>query len=76
MTTYEHAMLGVTGTLAVGLHRKYGWEIVALAGFVAVLPDWDGLSLLFGAGTFDRVHRTLGHNLPACILLGVVVAAL
>ena len=76
MTTYEHAMLGVTGTLAAGLHRKYGWEIVALAGFVAVLPDWDGLSLLFGAATFDRVHRTLGHNLLVCVMLGVVVAAL
>jgi membrane-bound metal-dependent hydrolase YbcI (DUF457 family) len=76
MTTYEHAMLGVTGTLAAGLHRKYGWEIVALAGFVAVLPDWDGLSLLFGAAAFDRVHRTLGHNLLVCILLGAVVAAL
>ncbi len=76
MTTYEHAMLGVTGALAAGLHRKYGWEIVALAGFVAVLPDWDGLSLLFGAAAFDRVHRTLGHNLLVCTLLGACVAAL
>ena len=76
MTTYEHAMLGVTGAMAVGLHRKYGWEIVALAGFVAVLPDWDGLSLFFGAATFDRLHRTLGHNLLIGLLLGLAVAAL
>jgi membrane-bound metal-dependent hydrolase YbcI (DUF457 family) len=76
MTTFEHAMLGVTGTLAAGLHRRYGWQIVALGGLVAVLPDWDGLSILCGAAVFDRVHRTLGHNLPICILLGAVVAAL
>ena len=76
MTTYEHAMLGVTGTLAVGLHRRYGWQIVALGGFVSLLPDWDGLSILFGAAAFDRVHRTVGHNLPVCMLLGAVVAAL
>ena len=76
MTTYEHAMLGVTGALAAGLHRKYGWEIVALAGFVAVVPDWDALSILFGAAEFDRVHRTLGHNLLVCVPLGVAVGAL
>jgi len=46
MTTYEHAMLGITGALAAGLHRRYGWQIVAMAGVTAVLPDWDGLSLL------------------------------
>lgn len=76
MTTFEHAMLGVTGTLAAGLHRRYGWQIVALGGLVAVLPDWDGLSILCGAAVFDRVHRTLGHNLPICLVLGVVVASL
>ncbi len=76
MTTFEHAMLGVTGALGAGLHRRYGWQIVALGGLVAVLPDWDGVSILFGAAVFDRVHRTLGHNLPICILLGALVAAL
>ncbi|OHB84669.1 MAG: hypothetical protein A2V98_21640 [Planctomycetes bacterium RBG_16_64_12] len=76
MTTYEHAMLGVTGTLAAGLDRRYGWQIVALGGFVAVLPDWDGLSILCGAAVFDHLHRSLGHNLLVCTLLGAVVAAL
>lgn len=76
MTTFEHAMLGVTGTLAAGLHRRRGWQIVALGGVVSVLPDWDGLSILCGAAVFDRVHRTVGHSLPVCILLGAVVAAL
>ena len=28
------------------------------------------------AAVFDRVHRTLGHNLLVCVLLGAVVAAL
>jgi len=76
MTTYKHAMLGVTGTLAAGLDRRYGWQIAAVAGFIAVLPDWDGLSIVFGAAVFDRAHRTLGHNLLVCTLLGAVVAAL
>ena len=76
MTTYEHAMLGVTGVLTVGLDRRYGWPIVALGGFIAVLPDWDGLSILCGAAVFDRVHRTAGHNLLVCVLLGAAVAAL
>jgi hypothetical protein len=76
MTTYEHAMLGVTGALAAGLDRRWGWPIVATAGFVAVLPDWDGLAILFGPAVFDRVHRTLGHNLLVCVLLGAAVAGL
>ncbi len=76
MTTFEHAMLGVTGALAAGLDRRWGWPIVAVAGFVAVLPDWDGLAILFGVAVFDRVHRTLGHNLLVCLSLGAVVAAL
>lgn len=76
MTSYEHAMLGVTGTLAAGLHRRYGWEIVALGGLAAILPDWDGWSLAFGAAAFDRIHRTAGHNVFACSLLAAAVAAL
>jgi len=60
MTTFEHAMLGVDGALAAGLDRRWGWPIVAVAGFVAVLPDWDGLAILFGVAVFDRVHRTVG----------------
>jgi len=76
MTTFEHAMLGVDGALAAGLDRRWGWPIVALAGFVAVLPDWDGLAILFGVGVFDRVHRTVGHNLLVCLSLGALVAAL
>jgi membrane-bound metal-dependent hydrolase YbcI (DUF457 family) len=68
-------MLGVTGTLAIGLHRRYGWKIVAAAGAVAVLPDWDGLSILFGAAAFDKVHRAWGHNLLVAGLSGATVMA-
>jgi len=76
MTVYEHVMLGTGGALAAGLHRRYGWQIVAMAGVAAALPDWDGISLLFGPVAFDRFHRALGHNLLACSLSGAALAAL
>lgn len=68
-------MLGSAGALAAGLHRR-GWEIVALAGVAAVVPDWDGLSLLFGAAAFDRLHRAAGHSLLVATALAVVLAAI
>lgn len=73
MTTFEHAMLGATGAMAVGLHRR-SWEIVALAGVAAVLPDWDGLSILFGAAPFDQFHRTVGHSVLVATIVAVLVA--
>jgi len=75
MTTYEHAMLGACGAVAAGLHRRFGWPIVATAAVTAVLPDWDGLSLALGPTLFDRLHRAAGHNLLVCVLLGAAVAA-
>lgn len=75
MTSYEHVMLGVTGCMAAGLHRSYGWPLVAMAGLAAVLPDWDGLTLLAGAAAFDHGHRTWGHSLWAAALVGALVAA-
>lgn len=74
MTSYEHFMLGFNGTLAAGLQRRCGWSVAAMAGVAAVLPDWDGLSLVFGAAAFDRVHRTWGHNVFAAVLLATAVA--
>lgn len=73
MTTFEHAMLGTTGALAVGLHRR-SWQIVAMAGVAAVLPDWDGLSLLFGAAAFDQIHRAVGHSLWTATAVTILVA--
>jgi len=76
MTTFEHALLGITGTIAVGIHGRYGWSIAAMAGAAAVSPDWDGLSLLFGGVTFDVAHRAWGHNLFVACLVGAAVGAI
>ena len=73
MTTYEHAMLGIDGVLALGLHRRYGWQIVAAGGCAAVLPDWDGLTLLLGANCYAAAHRVWGHNLLVAGLLGAAL---
>ena len=62
MTTYEHAMLGVCQALCLGLHRRHGWRPAALAGVLAVVPDWDGLTLVCGLEVFDRAHRAWGHS--------------
>lgn len=76
MTTFEHALVGVNGLLASGLQRRYGWQLAALAGLAAIAPDWDGLTLLHSAELFDRGHRVWGHNLLACVLLGMALGLL
>ncbi len=76
MTTFEHAMLGANAVLASGLHRRYGWHVVVLAGVCAVAPDWDGLTLLYDVQTFDRGHRVWGHNLLACFLTGILLGSI
>ena len=73
MTTFEHAMLGTTGALAAGLQHR-SWQIVAMAGVAAVLPDWDGLSLLFGAAAFDQIHRAVGHSVVVATTVAIVLA--
>lgn len=76
MTTYEHVMLGVNGTLAVGLHERYGWKIVAMAGLAAASPDLDGLTWLVSNDLFSIGHRVWGHNVMACLLLGILIGVL
>ncbi len=76
MTTFEHAMLGATGSIALGLHRRYGWRIVLVASIAAIAADWDGLTLLLDAELFAAGHRRWGHNLLACLLAGSAVAFL
>lgn len=76
MTTFEHAMVGVCGAFAAGLHNRFGWRIAALAGAAAITPDWDGLTLLFGANVFADSHRIWGHNLIVCAAIGLLLAAL
>lgn len=76
MTTFEHALLGITATLATGLHRHYGWSIAAMAGAAAISPDWDGLSLVFGGAAYDLAHRAWGHNVFVACLVGAAVGAI
>jgi membrane-bound metal-dependent hydrolase YbcI (DUF457 family) len=75
MTTFEHVLLGVNGALVLGLHERFGWQAAALAGVAAAAPDWDGLTILAGAALFADAHRVWGHNLLACALLGLAIAA-
>ncbi len=63
MTVYEHIMLGGSLGLAAGLQRRYGWDVIALAGVAAALPDLDGLSIAFGPQAYASAHRVWGHNL-------------
>jgi hypothetical protein len=67
-------------------HGLIGWLIAqplperrdrVLVTAAAVLPDLDGLPILWGLGAYDRFHHTFGHNLfaglavtLACFLLG------
>lgn len=76
MTTIEHALLGVNGVFASGLHRRYGWPLAAMAGLAAVSPDWDGLTLALGPTLFDRAHRVWGHNFLMCAVSGVIIGGL
>jgi membrane-bound metal-dependent hydrolase YbcI (DUF457 family) len=75
MTVYEHAMIGIDGALALGLNQRWGWPIVAMAGAAAVLPDLDGLTLLFGLHWYAEGHRLWGHNLLVVGIAAVVVSA-
>jgi membrane-bound metal-dependent hydrolase YbcI (DUF457 family) len=76
MTLYEHAMLGATGALAAGLHRRCGWQIVAMAGCVAAVPDWDGALLFVDRQGFASIHRIWGHNLLVAGLVGLALGLL
>lgn len=68
-------MLGINGALAANLHRRFGWQLVALAGVAAVAPDWDGLTILFSTPLFNESHRVWGHNILACALVGLVIGS-
>lgn len=75
MTTFEHAMVGATACLSTGVHRTYGWKIVAVAALAGISPDWDGLTLLVSNSAFAAGHRVWGHNLLAAVTGGILVAA-
>jgi membrane-bound metal-dependent hydrolase YbcI (DUF457 family) len=69
-------MFGATLALATGCHRRREWMLVAVAGLAAALPDWDALSLAFGANAYAKVHRVWGHNLLVAGCTGALVGAL
>lgn len=75
MTTFEHAMLGVDGVLATGLHRRYGWKLPVMAGVLANSPDWDGLTLLLGPTAFEKAHRVWGHNFVVCAAVAIMLCS-
>jgi membrane-bound metal-dependent hydrolase YbcI (DUF457 family) len=75
MTVFDHAMVGICGTLASGVQRRHGWQVVALAGCMAVLPDADGLSILLGMNAYIAVHRVWGHSLLVAGLAAAIVSA-
>jgi hypothetical protein len=73
MTSFEHAMLGINGVMAAGLHRKCGYQIVAMAAVAAVIPDWDGATILVSRWAFVEGHRVWGHNVLACLIMGIAI---
>jgi hypothetical protein len=74
VAVYEHVMVGANLAFVTGLHGRYGWRITALAAFASALPDWDGLSILFGGPAYARAHRVWGHNLLVAVISGSLVA--
>ena len=76
MTTFEHAMLGIDGVLAVGLDRRWGWSLCAMAAVASAFPDWDGLTILGGASLFAAGHRIWGHALIVCLSVAAIFAML
>jgi len=76
MTTFEHAMVGVNGALALGLHHSLGWKIIALSAVAAIAPDWDGLPMLIDMEAYEHGHRVWGHSILSCVLLGMLLGAI
>jgi membrane-bound metal-dependent hydrolase YbcI (DUF457 family) len=76
MTVYEHFMLGGSLALASGLEPRYGWRIIGMAAIASALPDWDGLSILFGSAAYVRAHRVWGHNLLVATATGGITGLL
>ena len=74
MTPPEHGLVGFNAAIALGLHKRGGWKIVAMATFVAMVPDWDWLACLWGNDAFQTIHRVWGHAIVSCLLTALVVA--
>ncbi len=57
-----------------GVHQQYGWPGTALMLAAGVLPDLDGLGIVFGWRFYQRHHRVLGHGLPLTLAGPVLLA--
>ena len=73
MTSPEHTMVGILGAMALGLHKRFGWPVVAFAAVVSNVPDWDGLPMLFDMQRFESGHRVWGHNLVVIVATSVAL---
>ncbi len=73
MTTPEHTLVGVHFAIATGMHNRFGWRAVVLAGVVSNIPDLDGLPFLVDTDTFVAIHRIWGHNVLAILVSSVLV---
>lgn len=74
MTSLEHSLIGIQCALALGIQRRFGWRGVALAGVSSVIPDWDGLPMLFDMGRFESAHRVWGHSILVMVIVSMLVA--
>ena len=72
MTPIEHGFVGFYTTIALGLHRRFGWKAVASSAFIAMTPDWDWLACLWGDAAFCEIHRVWGHAIVSCLAVAIV----
>ncbi len=73
MTSPEHTMVGILGALALGLHKRYGWQVVAFAAVASNVPDLDGLPMLIDMERFESGHRVWGHNFLLIVATSIVL---
>ncbi len=74
MTTPEHTLVGIHTAIALRVHERFGWTVVALAGIASNFPDWDGLPMLVDIARFEAGHRVWGHNFVWITISSFVVA--
>jgi LexA-binding, inner membrane-associated putative hydrolase len=59
-----------------GVQEEYGWAGTALVIAAGVLPDLDGIGVIFGWRFYQRYHRVLGHGLPLTLFGPPLLAGL
>lgn len=75
MTPLEHGLVGFNAAIALGLHNRGGWKIIAMGTFATMVPDWDWLACLWGDNAFQTIHRVWGHAIVSCLLTAILVAS-